>query len=317
MSDRKARWGGARRRAWGLLAFGALGCGADGWVLDSEAGVPPGALGDDPRPAAEGFVTLVPPRTAPPCRPDQYYVGRITGTLLDYTGRPVPEAQVALCGTACIPGETDRSGRFDVRADACFGTSSEYAHGMALSYSGFDLRPDVYFDFNPDDVRHMGEVHFNRPFYLSSFGPGGRVAAPPRVTQAVQLANDRGFALTVVPSTIEYPLSSTDEVVRVVQIPLSKLPPYTGPSPVVMYAISPADATLRVPAPVEFPNTLGLAPGVEVEIVAVGNHASAGMPPVGVLGPIDVGRVSPDGRRVVARSGLRFFGTVGYRTRPR
>ncbi len=99
-----------------------------------------------------------------------------------------------------------------------------------------------------------------------------------------------------------------------VRVPVARLAPYLGRAPAVMYAISPSDSVLSAPAAVEFPNVSGLAPGATVEIVAVGNHASHGRPAVGVLGRIDTGRVSSDGRRVVAAAGLRFFGTVGYRT---
>jgi hypothetical protein len=65
---------------------------------------------------------------------------------------------------------------------------------------------------------------------------------------------------------------------------------------------------------VEFPNVTRLRPGTAVDIVAVGNHASFGRPAVGVLDRVDVGYVSADGVRIIASNGLRFFGTVGYRT---
>ena len=308
LSNRKAPWW--RSGLW-LAAALSAGCGVDaGLPLEADPDLTGATTQQLP---VDSFVAIEAPREAPPCRPDQYYVGRLMGRLLDYRGRPVARGQVSVCGTACIPGETDADGYFDVLADACFGASSEYAHGVAFSFTGLDARPDVFYDFNRHDARQMGTVRFLRPIYVSDYTAGGRAPAPPRVQQAMRLVNDRGFALTVVPSTLEYPLSAVDEVVRVVQVPLSKLPPYEGASPVVMYAISPSDTTLGAPAPVEFPNTVGLAPGTLVEVVAVGNHASAGNPPVGVLGAIDVGRVSPDGQRVVAQSGLRFFGTVGYR----
>jgi hypothetical protein len=119
--------------------------------------------------------------------------------------------------------------------------------------------------------------------------------------------------MRVVPSTLEYPIGDTEETLHAVRFPIARMPAYNGPTPSVMYAIGPMDTKLNAPVSVEFPNVDHLAPHTPVEIVAVGNHQSGGRPPAGVLGPVDIGHVAPDGQHVVADNGLRFFGLVGYR----
>ncbi len=264
--------------------------------------------------ASTPAVTIEPAAATPACAAGQYYLGRVSGLVYDEVNRPLSGALLSICGTTCVSGETGRDGRFEVTVNACFAGSAEYAHGVAFTLDGLNRRPDIFYDFNPDNVRRMGVVRIVRPFYAGTFQGQGFAAAPSRSSAPVTVLDGLGFSLRFTPSTVEYPITASEEAVRVVRVPVARLAPYLGRAPAVMYAISPSDSVLSAPAAVEFPNVSGLAPGATVEIVAVGNHASHGRPAVGVLERIDTGRVSSDGRRVVAAAGLRFFGTVGYRT---
>lgn len=301
---------------WALCVAACAACsGSAGETVlsDDDASV---QRRDDPPPTGgdTAAVVIEPPVTPPTCAQGQYFVGRVLGQLVDFDGRPMRAGQVTVCGSTCVPGESGADGRFEVAINLCFGGTSEYAHGAAFSYVGLDRRPDVFFDFNLGDQSRLGTVRMTRPIYVGDFSAGGSVPAPHTSTAAARLVDGLGFSLRVVPSTIEFPITSSDEVVRAVRVPVGRLPAYGGLAPAVMYAISPSDAVLSAPAAVEFPNVSRLPPGATVDIVAVGNHASDGRPAVGVLDRVDTGRVSADGLRVVAATGLRFFGTVGYRT---
>ncbi len=293
-----------------LCVVALVGCAPEPGVYEVEDAPtqPPAGAG------ANAAITIEPAAASPTCAAGQYYLGRVTGIVYDESNRPLSGGLLSICGTTCISGETRADGRFDVTVNTCFAGSSEYAHGVAFTFDGLNQRPDIFFDFNPENVRRMGVVRINRPFYVGTFRGQGFAAAPMRSSAAMTVVDGLGFSLRFVPSTIEYPITASEEAVRVVRVPVARLAPYLGRAPAVMYAISPSDSVLSAPAAVEFPNVSGLAPNTVVDIVAVGNHASRGRPPVGVLERIDSGRVSADGRRVVATSGLRFFGTVGYRT---
>lgn len=303
-----------------IALLGVTSCAADpydfGMAADAGAdasGRPaPGPTSSTPTPTAP--VVIEPPTMATGCGAGEYYVGRVQGQLLDFAGVPVRGANVTVCGSVCVPGVSGADGRFEVRIERCFTGTTEYAHGAALGFDGQGQRTDLYLDFNPTNEARMGVVRIQRPLYLGAYAGAGAAPAPSTSSAAMNLVDGLGFSLTLRPDTIEYPISAPDEVVRAVRVPLAKVPPYAGRAPSVVYAISPADATLRSPAAVEFPNVSGLRPGAVVDIVAVGNHGTLGRPPVGVLDRIGSGHVSVDGRRVIADSGLRAFGTVGYRT---
>lgn len=259
-------------------------------------------------------MTIDPPARSSRCAEGEYYLGRVQGSLLDERSRPLGGAPVTVCGTTCMAGETRADGSFDVVVNGCYGASSEYAHGAALSYEGLGRRTDLHFDFNPNDLTRMGVVRISRPLFVETFLGGGAAIASPRNRAPVTMVDGLGFALGFVPATITYPINASDEIVRVVRVPVDRLPPYAGRPPIAAYAISPSGAELSAPARLEFPNFTRLRPGTAVDIVAVGNHSSFGRPAVGVLDRVDVGYVSADGVRIIAANGLRFFGTVGYRT---
>jgi hypothetical protein len=259
-------------------------------------------------------VRIDPPTTTPSCMSDQMFVGRVRGTVVNFDGTPHRNGNVTVCGSTCYPGVSDADGRFEVAINRCFSGTAEYIHGVAFSFDGLNRHTDIFFDFNSDNNTRMGTVTIVRPLYVGNYNNGGFAAAPTTNTSSLMISDGLGFVLRFTPGAIEYPLTAEQEEVRVVRIPVSKLPPYADRPLAVAYSISPSESVLRTPASVEFPNVLGIPGGTEVEIVAVGNHATNCRPAVGVLGRVDMGRVSADGRRVIANTGLRAFGTVGYRT---
>jgi hypothetical protein len=233
--------------------------------------------------------------------------------MVDMLGRPLARAQVNVCGNACIPGTADNDGRFDIAVDLCFGTNAEYPHGAVLWYSGNRRYADLFFDFNPRGMQRVGLARIETPLAVPALADGGNAYVPSGSRGIVRMVDGLGFSLTISPDNIEYPLTAEDETVRVVRMDPTRMPFAAEDRPDVMYAIEPADSRLREPAPAEFPNTLRLAPGTEVDIVGVGNHISRGRPATGTLGRIDMGHVSDDGRTVVPDHGLRFLGMVGWR----
>lgn len=300
-----------------LLVVAAAGCAADaygdaepadGGVLVDRASTQPA-----PPPTSSDPVVIEPPTMPTNCGVGEYFVGQVRGQVLDFDGRPVANGNVTVCGSVCIPGVTGGDGRFEVRVDRCFTGTTEYAHGAALSFDGLGRQTDLYFDFNAANEPRMGVVRIERPLFVGSYAGQGYAPAPMRATTAMNLVDGLGFSLRIQPNTIEYPVTASEEAVRAMRVPVSKLPPYVGRMPAVMYAIHPAESVLSAPAAITFPNVLGLRPGALVEIVAVGNHASLGRPAVGVLDRVGFGRVSSDGRTVSADGGIRFFGLVGYR----
>jgi hypothetical protein len=299
---------GPLRRTLAPAVAALLGC-APGVIDDAPVDGAAPATAD----AAVVGMTFEAPTRPPRCEAGEYYLGSVSGALRDDDERPMRGVFVTVCATTCVAAETGADGRFTVQVERCFAGSSEYAHGAALGVEGLGTRPDLYVDLNPSDLGALGAVRFTRPLYPGSFRRGGeaRPGANPRA--AVTLVDGLGFALRFVPATITFPINADDEVVRAVRVPVDRLPPYAAAPPLVAYAISPAGAELSSPARIEFPNVTGLRPRTAVDIVAVGNHASYGRPPVGVLERVDVGYVSDDGLRIISANGLRFFGTVGYR----
>lgn len=303
------------------LAAALSACAADpyDYTLPTDGGAPADARtpspspSPSPSPGATSPVVIEPPTAPTSCGVGEYFMGRVRGQLLDFNGRPVANGNITVCGSVCIPAVTGADGRFEVRIDRCFTGTTEYAHGAALSFDGLGRQTDLYFDFNAANEPRMGVVRIERPLYVGSFEGQGYAPAPMSATAPMNLVDGLGFSLRVQPNTIEYPVTAPEEAVRAMRVPPSKLPPYAGRAPAVMYAIHPADAVLSAPAAVTFPNVLGLRPGALVDIVAVGNHASLGRPAVGVLDRVGFGRVSADGRTVSADGGIRFFGLVGYR----
>lgn len=284
------------------------GARADVRVADAGASTPPAT-----NPSATPAIVIEPPTAPTSCNVGEYFMGRVRGRLLDFDGRPVANGNVTVCGSVCIPGVSGSDGRFEVRVDRCFTGTTEYAHGAAFSFDGLGRQTDIYFDFNAGNEPRMGVVRIERPLYVGSYAGQGYAPAPMSATAPMSLVDGLGFSLRIQPNAIEYPVTAPEEAVRVMRVPLAKLPPYTGRAPAVMYAIHPAEAVLSAPAAVTFPNVSGLRPGALVDIVAVGNHASLGRPAVGVLDRVGFGRVSSDGRTVSADGGIRFFGLVGYR----
>jgi hypothetical protein len=286
-----------------------------GWMGACGAQVPLDIEEPDASPVVStSAVRIDPPATAPSCTSDQMFLGIVRGRVVNFDETPHRNGNVTVCGSTCYPGVSDADGRFEVRINRCFSGTSEYAHGVAFSFDGLNRHTDIFFDFNSANSTRMGTVTIVRPLYVGNYNNGGFAMAPTTNTSSLMISDGLGFVLRFTPSSIEYPLTADQEEVRVVRIPISKMPPYADRPLAVAYAISPTDSVLRTPASVEFPNVLGIPGGTEVEIVAVGNHATNGRPAVGMLGRVDMGRVSADGRRVIANIGLRAFGTVGYRT---
>jgi len=282
--------------------------GADVRVTDTGGSTPPTT-----NPGTSPAIVIEPPTAPTSCGVGEYFMGRVRGRLLDFDGRPVVNGNVTICGSVCIPGVSGADGRFEVRVDRCFTGTTEYAHGAAFSFDGLGRQTDIYFDFNAGNEPRMGVVRIERPLYVGSYAGQGYAPAPMTATAPMSLVDGLGFSLRIQPNAIEYPVSASEEAVRVMRVPLAKLPPYSGRAPALMYAIHPAESVLTAPAAVTFPNVSGLRAGAIVDIVAVGNHASLGRPAVGVLDRVGFGRVSSDGRTVSADGGIRFFGLVGYR----
>ena len=84
--------------------------------------------------------------------------------------------------------------------------------------------------------------------------------------------------------------------------------------------MAPDNTAVDPPGLVRFPNSGQLAPGASVQLVAIGNAATAGKFEAGTLGVVGTGHVTADGVYVesnpAADSGLITFGWIGYRPAP-
>jgi hypothetical protein len=288
------------RVAW---AWALVSCGAG-------AGGPARAdAGRDDAPRADVTVGVV-------CAAERYYVGRMAGRVLDLAGNPVRDALVTACGTACITGTSGADGRFDFVVDHCFGVNETFPQGPIFWLHGLGLRPDLLYAYNTEDRHHLAAVTLPTPLYAPGLESAATVPAPARGATVTELTDGHGFTLRVPPGPIAYPPTADDrEALAVVSIPADRWPPFVDPAapPVALYALSPSETVFATPTALAFPNVAGLAPGTEVEVLALGNAASEGQPPAGVFARVDTGVVSADGARVVARTGLRWLSWVGYR----
>ncbi len=252
---------------------------------------------------------------APQCSVPGYAIGHLRGRVIDTQGTPLSGIHVNVCGSLCLTALSDVSGRFDIAVNECMAESPDYAHGAVFSALSNPTRPDLFYDYNFAGTRSFAILDITAPIVLPSFTSGRFIAAPSASATAVTLTDGAGFSLRVPPRAVDYPLTVTDEVLRVVRVAADRFPPLAtgGAAPAVLYAVGPMDTGLRELATLELPNVTSSAPGTRVEIVAVGTHASANTPPIGVLARIDDGHVSSDGRRITADHGIRFISWVGYR----
>ncbi len=262
----------------------------------------------DLAPSTDGVETDAPAR----CPARSTWVGSVTGRLVDTSGAALAGERVSLCGALCVPATTRSDGRFSVHAGLCFPWSRAYPGGAVFVVDGGGYHADVSIALAPegrallDDVA-LGDVRV--PSMLAS----PSVVVPLAGDDAQRLTLPDGFSLGVSPGALELPPGALNRV-SAVRVARDQLPRFALADDVgALYALTPSGARCTTPAAVTLPNDLGLAAGAEVEIVMAGDvHESDVLPP-GTVGVVDTGRVTSDGRAVVADHGLPFLGWVGYR----
>lgn len=252
------------------------------------------------------------------CAADEYYVGRVRGRAVRARGmftQPIANAQITVCGSACVPGEAGSDGRFDFEVDLCFPQGPAYPHGAVVQVVGSTEQLDMYYDpFESSGRRSIAVVDLG-DYNVPSLAGAATARIDMMSTTPVEIVTAAGAKVRFVPTAVELPLSAEDMTVRVVDISTSVGDSLATPGrddrAVAFVGIHPADTKLAQPAQIELPNTLSLAPNSAVELVVLGNHGTERVVAPGVLGVVGVGTVSSDGRRIVGET--RAFGLVGYR----
>lgn len=247
------------------------------------------------------------------CPAGSVWVGTVRGRVLDLAEAPVAGDQVSLCGSFCLGASTRSDGRFTLRADSCFPRTAEYPHAVAFNFHGLGYHAGVTVDLNPDDASDLDAVEVptvHAPSMLES-----RSVPVPRQGDAdQQLTLPDGLSLDIAAGSLSLPFGALERV-SAARVTGAQLPPLQtdGATPPSLFALTPDDATFAAPAPLVLPNDQALAPNAPVEIVMIGGPATSRFAPIGGLGVVDRGRVSADGRTVLADHGIPFLGWVGYR----
>jgi len=256
--------------------------------LDSREGmannVVEASLGD----REEGFVTFVASGRAV----GEREVTSISGRVLDNTDVPVAGVTVTLEGTE-LTSRTDAEGRFQLEG-VPVGTSHLRVDGTTAERPG--TWPVLGFEVVPVPGR---DNPFPRPIYLLPIDVERGLAVSETQGGVLTLPELPGLALEVEPGSVTFPDGSRSGVISVTVVHGDKVPmaPSFGAQPRLALTIQPAGTIFDPPASLTLPNSAGLAPGREIELVGFDHDVGRFV----VFGP---GVVSEDGLTISSIPGL-------------
>jgi len=215
----------------------------------------------------------------------------LSGRVLDNTDLPIAGVTVALEGTS-LTARTDEQGRFRLTG-VPVGTSHLRVDGGTAERPG--VWPVLDFEVVPVPGR---DNPLPRPVYLLPLNVERGLAVSETQGGTVTLSEVPGLALEVAPGSVTFPDGSKSGVVSVTVVHGDKVPrtPSFGAQPRLVLTIQPAGAVFDPPARLTLPNTAGLAPGREIELVSF-DH--------------DVGRFVVFGPGVVSEDGLTLSSVPG------
>lgn len=241
---------------------------------------------------------------------DGVQVLRLAGQVLDIDGAVPAQPNYTLCAGACVRGQLEDDGTFELETDFCFLRNPPLTRPVFI-YHGVGEYTDLYVDFVPPEADVLEEHVFAKPIRVVS--RDDMVLTTIAEGQAGVLDDGKGFVLRFDSAA---PPFGRDKI-GVRRLIKEEWPDLPGiGSLTALYATLPEGVHFDVPAAVEFPNSEGLEPGSFVEIVAIGTIDT---PNVfgGTVGPVATGVVTDDGASIVLveGEGLDALTWVGYRPR--
>ena len=283
----------------GLFAL-AVACGSDPLRMPGEDGGRGGGAGRVDCPAGPGFGEPAP----------EVEIQSVAATVVDQQSAPAEGLMVYLCGTlVCSPfARTASDGSAVVGFSEPIGPMEKpaFKYGDGRSYGRFAARLPA-----SDGTLELGRVgtpglpEEGQPLAAGSVVDSGGV----RLT----LASDAEFEI----SAIDYP-SEDDRLFRAAELPIDLAPPelLEDSGLEAIFALGPAGTVVCPAAGLSVPNSLGAAPGTELDVLMHGVDTEEEFAPWGGWVEVGVARVSDDGERIELESGaLPVLSAVGLRTR--
>jgi PKD repeat protein/sugar lactone lactonase YvrE len=185
----------------------------------------------------------------------------VSGTVLDNSQIPVPNATVTISGTG-LSTVTNASGNFTI-SGAPVGTVTLTVDGSTATTT--ETLP--FLSFVLQDLPGVNNS-LGKPIYLPAIdvNDAQTVGASDPVT--LTMAGVPGLAFTVAPNSVTFPDGSTVGKLSLSQVKSDLVPmePSNGTHPNVVWTLQPAGTKFSVPVQLTVPNTQGMAPGTVTEI---------------------------------------------------
>lgn len=240
------------------------------------------------------------------------FVGKVSGQILDTNGEVPSARRFTVCGNACLLGELDDDGRFEMDAQFCFDSQPPLYRPIFI-YHGIAQYSDLHVDFVPAGTTRLPAYEFAQTLRVL---PASLMTEARPGEDGFIIADGEGFEVRADVGATELPLGW--ESAQVGAMGADFWPPNTqGEDLIALYATGVEGTRFDPPASVRFPNETGLPAGTPVEIVAIGD-VGLGAPYAGTVGGVARGTVSLDGGFVVTDddSGISALTWLGYRLLP-
>lgn len=279
-----------------LLAVG--GCAQPSSAPPADGGA---LAGDRPRGDVPADVEVEAPCSRPVSeRPaGSVCVREVRGQVLDLDGAPRPDLPVTVCGPTCWLGRTDAQGRFAVSVGDFVPTAiySVLAHARPDHATVYVPLPSTV---GPGDVITL-PAPFRVPRYTVT---GDFVDGDAGVARAGAVSLTVPAGARVELDLEDFKLGELGRRLRVAEVPVDRAPPFAREGMArAVFALAPFALTSTRPLGLRLPNTLNLAPGTSVELVAMGGEI---LPPASNAGRAVVaarGRVTADGSAIESLPG--------------
>lgn len=230
----------------------------------------------------------------------------MTGKVVSLDGADLTAKPFTVCGNVCLTGHLSADGSFDFTTDRCFEDAGSLPRPVFI-YHGESVRTDLYYDFIGPGVTSLdtGVVPTLYAVPVESMTQLSVTASGPQ-----KLDDGAGFELSF--DAASATLSIDTNVVAVKAVAAENRPALPGMDKVeALWATYPSDVSFDPPAMLRLPNTANLAPGTQVDIMAIGT--SIGFDPYpGSLAKVDDGVVSPDGSYISTTVGVSTLAWFGY-----
>ncbi len=186
---------------------------------------------------------------------------RVSGTVLDNSQMPVPNATVTIHGTG-LSTVTNASGNFRI-GGAPVATVTLTVDGSTATTT----QTLPFLSFVMQDLPGI-DNSLGKPIYLPAIDVNGAQTVGASDPVTLTLAGVPGLAFTVARNSVTFPDGSTVGKLSLSQVKSDLVPmePSNGTHPNVVWTLQPAGTKFCVPVKVTVPNTQGMAPGTVTEI---------------------------------------------------